>query len=327
MKKRICVGLPCFNEKDNIMPLYEELVAEFENHLPEYDYILQFIDNCSTDGTQLKIEELCKKTKKVRAIFNGKNFGPDRSASYNFCQMSDADCVILMTTDFQTPVEMISEFVHEWEKGALIVAGIKKKAKENKVMYAIRKLYYSLIQKFSDIEQIEQFTGFGLYDKKFVDFFKNFEDPFLNLRGLVAEYGYDVKLIPFEQPKRRAGKSKSNFYYLFDLAMYNFTTYTKIGLRLATFLGCIISILSFIVAIFYFILKIIYWNNFSLGIAPVIIGVFFLGALQLFFLGLLGEYIMSINTRILCRPRVIEKKRINFEHNTVGESDESEEGL
>lgn len=314
-KKRICVGLPCYNEKDNIIPLYEELVHEFVNNLPEYDYILQFIDNCSTDGTQLIIEELCKKDKHVRAIFNGKNFGPDRSASYNFCQMDDADCAILMTTDFQTPVSMIPEFVHEWEKGALIVAGVKKKAKENKVMYAIRSIYYLLIQKFSEIEQIEQFTGFGLYDKKFVSFFKTFDEPFLNLRGLVAEYGYDVKLIPFEQPARRAGKSKSNFYYLFDLAMYNFTSYTKIGLRLATFIGGVVSFISMVIAVCYLVYKVIHWNDFSVGMAPVVIGVFFFGALQLLFLGLLGEYIMSVNTRMLKRPRVIEKKRINFEEN------------
>lgn len=313
-KKRICVGLPCYNEKDNIEPLYKELVNEFENNLPEYDYILQFIDNCSTDGTQKIIENLCSRTKKVRAIFNGKNFGPDRSASYNFCQMDDADCVILMTTDFQTPVSMISEFVHEWENGSLIVAGVKKASKENKVMFAVRSLYYSLIQKFSEVEQIEQFTGFGLYDKKFVKFFKTFEEPFLNLRGLVAEYGYSVKLIPFEQPARRAGKSKSNLYYLFDLAMYNFTSYTKAGLRLATFLGGIISAFSFIVAIIYLIYKINHWNEFSVGIAPVIIGVFFFGALQLFFLGLLGEYVISINTKINKKPRVIERKRINFEN-------------
>lgn len=312
-RKRICVGLPCYNEKDNIECLYKEIVKEFESNLPEYDFIMQFIDNCSTDGTQLIIEELCEKDKRVRAIFNGKNFGPDRSASHNLCQMGDADCAILMTTDFQTPVSMITKFVREWENGALIVAGIKKKAKENKLMYGIRSLYYLLIQKCSDIEQIEQFTGFGLYDKKFVNFFKNFDEPFLNLRGLVAEFGYNVKMIPFEQPARRAGRSKSNFYYLFDLAMYNFTSYTKIGLRLATFLGGTISILSLIVAIVYLIFKILYWNDFSAGIAPVVFGVFFFGALQLFFLGLLGEYIMSINTRMLKRPRVIERKRINFE--------------
>ena len=312
-RKKICVGLPCYNEKENIEPLYEELVHEFETNLPEYDYVLQFIDNCSTDGTQDIIENLCRKTKKVRAIFNGRNFGPDRSASYNFCQMDDADCVILMTTDFQTPVSMIPQFVHEWEKGALIVAGVKKTARENKLMYAVRSLYYSLLQKYSSITQIEQFTGFGLYDKKFVQFFKTFDDPFLNLRGLVAEYGYDLKLIPFEQPARRAGKSKSNFYYLFDLAMYNFTAYTKVGLRFATFSGAIISLLSFIVAIVYFVYKLTHWNAFSIGIAPVIIGVFFFGALQLFFLGLLGEYIMAVNTKITKNPRVIERKRLNFE--------------
>lgn len=312
-RKRICIGLPCYNEKDNIEPLYQELIHEFKTNLPEYDYRLQFIDNCSTDGTQDIIENLCKKDKRVRAIFNGKNFGPDRSASYNFCQMDDADCVILMNTDFQTPVKMISQFVQEWEKGFLIVAGVKKSAKEKKAMYAVRSLYYSLIQKYSDITQIEQFTGFGLYDKRFVEFFKTFDEPFLNLRGLVAEYGYDIKLIPFEQPTRRAGKSKSNFYYLFDLAMYNFTSYTKIGLRLATFSGAFISACSVIVAIIYFVYKLTHWDAFSVGVAPAIIGVFFFGALQLFFLGLLGEYIMAVNTKITKRPRVIERRRINFD--------------
>lgn len=322
-KRRICVGLPCYNEKENIRPLYQELVHEFETNLPQYDYVLQFIDNCSTDGTQEVIEELCRENRHVRAIFNGKNFGPDRSASYNFSQMKDADCAVLMTTDFQTPVSMISEFVKEWENGALIVAGIKKKSKENKLMYGIRALYYNLIQKYSEIEQIEQFTGFGLYDKKFIDFFNTFDEPFLNLRGLVAEYGYNVKLIPFEQPKRRFGKSKSNFYYLFDLAMYNFTSYTKVGLRIATLLGLIFSCISMVIAIVYFVYKIIYWNEFSIGIAPLVIGVFFIGALQLLFLGLLGEYIMSINTRLLNRPRVIEKKRLNFENEPLSNEEKT----
>lgn len=311
-RKKICVGLPCYNEKDNIEPLYEELVDEFESNLPGYDFILQFIDNCSTDGTQLIIEKICNKDRRVRAIFNGKNFGPDRSASHNFCEMDDADCVILMATDFQTPAYMIPIFVHEWEQGALIVAGIKENAKENKLMYTFRSFYYSLIQKYSEIEQIEHFTGFGLYDKIFVDFFRKFDDPFLNLRGLVAEYGYAMKYIPFEQPERKKGKSKNNFYYLFDFAMYNFTSYTKI-LRIATFLGGGISIFSFIIAVIYLISKLVYWDEFSVGIAPIIISVFFFGSLQLFFIGLLGEYIMSINSRMLKRPKVIEKKRINFE--------------
>lgn len=180
-------------------------------------------------------------------------------------------------------------------------------------MFAVRSLYYKMIQKFSDVIQIEHFTGFGLYDKKFVDFFRTFEDPFLNLRGLVAEYGYCVKLIPFEQPIRRAGKSKSRFYYLFDLAMYNFTSYTKIGLRLATFLGAVVSAVSLVIAAVYFIYKLMHWNDFSVGVAPLVIGVFFFGALQLFFLGLLGEYIMTINTKVTKRPRVIEEKRLNFD--------------
>jgi len=312
MQKRICIGLPCYNEKDNIQPLYEELVNEFKTNLPQYDYVLQFIDNCSNDGTREIIEKLCEEDKHVRAIFNAKNFGPDRSASHNFCQMGDCDCAILMNTDFQTPVSMISTFVKEWEQGALIVAAIKKSSKENALMYKVRSFYYKMIQKFSNIEQIEHFTGFGLYDKTFVQFFSQIDEPIINLRGLVAEYGCNVKFIEFEQPNRKHGKSKSNFYYLFDLAMYNFTSYTKIGLRLSTFIGAFISAISIVIAFVYFILKIIYWYSFSFGMVPLVCGVFFLGALQLMFLGLLGEYIMSINTKIAHRPRVKEEKRLNF---------------
>ena len=313
MSKRICVGLPCYNERDNIEPLYEELKREFETNLPNYDYVFQFIDNCSTDGTRETIEGLCRKDKHVRAIFNAKNFGPDRSASHNFCQMDDCDCAILMSTDFQTPTSLIKDFVSEWEQGAKIVAAIKNSSDENKLMYKIRGLYYNLIQKFSNIEQIEQFTGFGLYDQSFVAFFKDFKEPIINLRGLVAEYGHDVKFLYFDQPTRKHGKSKSNFYYLFDLAMYNFTSYTKIGLRLATFSGLIISVLSLAIAFVYFVLKLLNWNSFSFGVVPIICGVFFLGAMQLIFLGLLGEYIMAINEKMLSRPRVKEEKRINFE--------------
>lgn len=311
-KKIICVGLPCYNERDNIEPLYEALVKEFTDNLPEYEYRLQFIDNCSTDGTRDIIEDICRRDKHVRAIFNAKNFGPDRSASHNLSQM-DGDCAILMATDFQTPVSMITTFVHEWENGAMIVAAIKKKSKENKLMFALRGLYYKIIKKLSSIEQIEQFTGFGLYDKVFLDFFRQFDDQLINLRGLVAEYGYKVKYVEFEQPQRRSGKSKSNFLYLYDLAMYNFVTYTTIGLRLATFIGAIMAFCSVLVAIIYFIYKLTHWNAFSVGMAPLVIGVFFIGAIQLIFLGIMGEYIMAINTKIKKKPRVMEEKRINFD--------------
>ena len=311
-KKVVCVGLPCYNERENIEPLYQALVKEFDENLPEYDYRLQFIDNFSTDGTREIIEKLCDKDKHVRAIFNAKNFGPDRSASHNLCQM-EGDCGILMATDFQTPVSMISTFIHEWEKGALIVAGIKKDSEESRLMLAMRGMYYKIIKRLSSVEQIEQFTGFGLYDKIFLDFFKQFDDPLINLRGLVAEYGYKVKYIEFEQPKRRAGKSKNNFWYLYDLAMYNFVTYTTIGLRIATFLGVIIAGISALVSLLYFIYKLTHWDAFSVGVAPIVMGVFFIGSVQLIFLGILGEYIMSINSQLKKKPRVMEEKRINFD--------------
>lgn len=310
-KKTICVGLPCYNEEDNIEPLYLALVKEFNENLPEYNYLLQFIDNCSTDGTRKIIEKICREDKCARAIFNAKNYGPDRSASHNLCQM-EGDCAILMATDFQTPVNMISRFVHEWENGALIVAGIKKHSKENPIMFAIRGLYYKILNKFSFIEQIEQFTGFGLYDKVFLDFFKTFDDPFINLRGLVAEYGYKIKYIEFVQSRRRSGKSKNNFWYLYDLAMYNFVTYTIMGVRIATFLGILGTGISSAAAIFCLIYKALHWSTFSVGTILIIIGMFFIGAVQLTFLGFLGEYVLSINSKLNKKPRVMEEKRINF---------------
>lgn len=310
--KKISILVPCYNEEENVIPLSEAIVKEMTTSLPQYDYELVFIDNCSKDTTRAKITMLCEQNKKIKAIFNSKNFGQFNSPYYGITQTT-GDCTICMCADFQDPIEMIPKFVTEWEKGYKIVCGIKTTSKENKLVYFLRSIYYKMIKKMSDVEQIEHFTGFGLYDKSFVKVLKELDDPTPFIRGIVAELGPERKEIPYEQPKRRAGKTKNNWYSLYDAAMLSFTSYTKIGLRLATFLGIICSFISIIIALVYLVLKLVYWDSFPAGMAPVLIGVFFLGSLQLFFIGLIGEYILNMNARIMKRPLVIEERRINFE--------------
>lgn len=308
--KKISIVVPCYNEEENVEPISEAIIQQIEK-LQNYTYELILIDNCSTDKTKEKIIQLCEKNKNIKAIFNAKNFGQFNSPYYAMLQTT-GDCTILIAADFQDPVEMIPQFIQEWEAGYKIVIGIKKKSQENKLIYFLRSIYYKLIKKLSDTDQIEHFTGFGLYDKDFIQVLKKLEDPTPFLRGIVAELGYQRKEIPYEQPKRRAGKTHNTFYRLYDAAMLSFTSYTKIGLRLATFLGILIGVLSFIIGLVYLILKLIYWDRFAAGMVPLLIGIFFLGAVQLFFIGLLGEYILAINTRVMKRPLVIEEKRINF---------------
>lgn len=310
--KKISIVIPTFNEEENVRPLTEELVRVLESELKSYDYEILFIDNKSQDKTRYLIAGLAHENRKIKAIFNARNFGQFNSPYYGLLQ-STGDCTILMCADFQDPIPMIVDFVKEWEKGYKIVIGIKKTSKESKVMYFLRSCYYKLIKQLSDVEQIEHFTGFGLYDKDFIEVLRNLKDPSPFLRGIVAELGYDRKELPYEQQKRRAGKTSNNFYKLYDAAMLSFTSYTKIGLRLAMFLGLGISIISVIAGLYYLIMKLIYWERFIAGTAPILIGMFFLGAIQLVFIGLIGEYILSMNTRIMNRPLVVEEKRINFE--------------
>lgn len=321
MKKKISVVIPTYNEEGNVKPLAQAIVNVMENELPEYDYEILFIDNHSKDNTRLFLRQLCGDNKKIKAIFNARNFGQIRSPVYGLKQ-AQGDCVIRMCADFQDPVEMIPKFVREWEKGWKIVIGIKKSSKEKKMMYWIRTLYYKLIRKITDIDHIEHFTGFGLYDKVFVDVVRQLHDPMPYLRGIIAELGFDYKAIPYEQQRRKAGKSKNNFYSLYDYAMIGITSYSKVVLRMATFVGFIVGGISFVAGIVYFILKLLYWDRFSAGVAPLLIGVFFLGSMQLFFIGFLGEYVLSINTRVLDRPLVVEELRLNFEE--LEEENESE---
>ncbi|MEG0648909.1 MAG: glycosyltransferase family 2 protein [Oscillospiraceae bacterium] len=315
-RKKISIMIPCYNEEENARDIYKAVKAEIENTLPQYDWEILFIDNKSSDKTREIISQICAEDKQVKAIFNMKNFGQFNSPYYGITQTS-GDCTITICADFQDPVDMIPQLVAEWENGNKVVCAIKTTSKENGIMYFLRSCYYKLIKKMSDVEQIEHFTGFGLYDKSFVDVLRELKDPTPFLRGIVAEYAPNHKEIPYEQPRRRAGKTHNNWYSLYDAAMLSFTSYTKIGLRMATIAGFIISGMSFLIALAYLVMKLIYWDRFIAGTTPLLIGVFFMGGIQLFFIGLIGEYILNMNTRIINRPLVIEEKRLNFDDKQI----------
>ena len=309
--KKISILIPCYNEEENVVPIANAISEEMGKDLAGYDYEIIFIDNDSKDNTRPLLREICARNPKVKAILNAKNFGQFNSPYYGMLQ-TIGDCTILMCCDFQDPIEMIPQIVTEWEKGAKIVSCIKTASKENSVMRFLRSCYYKMIKKMSSVDQIEHFTGFGLYDKSFIDVLRNLKDPTPFLRGIVAELGFKRVSIEYTQAKRRAGKTHNNFFTLFDAAMLSFTSYTKVGLHLVTFAGLVLSALSILAALVYLVLKLLYWDRFSAGLAPMIIGLFFLNAIELLFIGFVGEYVMSINTRVMNRPLVIEEERINF---------------
>ncbi len=313
--KKISIMIPCYNEVENVELMSQTVINVMEEALPQYDYEILFIDNASTDGTRDIIERICSQNKKIKAIFNVTNFGQFNSPFYGMCQTT-GDCTIPLCCDFQDPVELIPVLVEKWEQGHKIVSGIKTSSKENGIIYFLRTCYYKVIKNMSDVKMIEHFTGFGLYDKTFIALLRQLDDPIPFIRGIVAEYGAGFNMIEveYEQLRRRAGKTKNNFYTLYDAAMLSFTSYTKVGLRLATFLGFGCSAVSFIAALFYTVMKLLHWNSMSLGVAPLIIGVFLIGGIQLFFIGLIGEYVLNINTRVIHRPIVVEEKRINFDN-------------
>ena len=310
--KKISILIPCYNEEENIGPMSEAIADLFQSELKNYDYELIFIDNDSKDRTRELLRGICANNSHIKAIFNAKNFGQFNSPYYGILQTT-GDCTISMVCDFQDPIELIPQYIKEWENGYKIVIGIKTSSKEKPIMYRLRSIYYKVIKKFSDIEQIEHFTGSGLYDRAFVNVLRELKDPTPFLRGIVAELGYKRKEIPYEQPQRRAGKTSNNFMRLYDAAMLSITSYTKIGLRLCTFFGMFVGLCSVLIGLLYLVLKLLWWDSFPAGIAPVLIGMFFLGAVQLFFIGFIGEYILSINQRVMNRPLVIEEERINFE--------------
>jgi glycosyltransferase involved in cell wall biosynthesis len=308
--KRISILTPCYNEEENIEEVYTEIKKVFDN-LANYSYEHIFIDNASQDRTVMILKEIAKKDSNVKLIINTRNFGHIRSGYYGLLQAS-GDAVVLFVADLQDPPSMIVDFIEKWEEGYKIVVAVKKKSEEPFIQAAIKKLYYNLINKLSETELINNFTGFGLYDRKVIDILRDIDDPYPYFRGLVSEIGFEVARIEYIQPVRKRGITKSNFYTLYDLAMLGITNYSKIPLRLAAMLGFTSAFISLIVAIVYFIYKLLFWQSFKVGIAPLVIGVSFISSVQLFFLGFIGEYIGSIHTQVLKRPLVIEKERINF---------------
>jgi len=307
--KVISIVTPCYNEEGNVDELYERVKSSMAGL--EYEYEQIFIDNASTDRTVEKIRELVEQDKRVRAILNTRNFGHIRSPYHGLLQ-ARGDAVIIMASDLQDPPERIPDFIKKWEEGYKSVIGVKTGSQESGLFYLLRTLYYRTLRRLSDVELIEHYTGFGLYDQQVIDILRSLDDPYPYFRGLIADIGYPIARIEFAQPRRRHGLSKNNLYILYDMAMLGVTGYTKIPLRLATMFGFLAAALSFMVGLVYLVYKLLDWQNFSLGLAPVIIGLFFLGSVQLIFLGIVGEYIGAIYTQVMHRPLVIEKERFNF---------------
>lgn len=310
--KKISIVTPCYNEEENVEELYNQVKSQFEKLSDRYVYEHIFIDNASTDNTVAELKKIAVKDKNVKIIMNAMNFGHIRSPYYGLCQAT-GDAAMLMVADLQDPPELIPQFIQQWEDGHKVVIGVKNKSKENPVMYAIRGTFYKVIKAISETRQIENYTGFGLYDQSFIKLLRAVQDPYPYMRGLVAEYGGDLGEVFYTQPKRFAGKTHNNFYTLYDMAMLGFVNHSKVPLRMASILGFISSVVSLLVAIVYFVYKLIYWNQFQLGLAPIVVGFFFFCSVQLFFLGMVGEYVGSILTQVRHRPLVIEKGRINFE--------------
>ena len=310
MKKKISVVSGCFNEEENVEDLYNA-VFTIANKYPEYEWEQILIDNCSTDKTPEVLERLASKDKRFKAIFNIRNFGHIRSPHYAILQ-STGDAVITLASDLQDPPELIEKFIQEWSKGSKVVVAIKQDSDESFLFHLIRTTYYKLVARLSDVDLLKNFNGFGLYDREVIEHIRSFEDPYPYFRGMISELGYPPRRIYYKLEKRKRGFSKNNLYTLYDIGMLGFTNHTKIPLRLAMFVGFAISLLLFICGLGYLIAKLIFWNSFQLGTAPVILGLFFIGAIQLMFLGIIGEYIGAIQTRQLKRPLIVEKRRLNL---------------
>ncbi len=308
--KTITIFTPCYNEEKNIDALYARVCSVIDK-IPNYNFEYVLIDNASTDNTVARLKEIAEHDKRIKVISNVRNFGHIRSPYYGLLQCT-GDAVIAMVADLQDPPEMIPKYIEEWEKGHALVLGIKTQSKENPLMFLVRKIFYSIIKKISSTDQLKNYTGFGLYDQKFLNVVRMIDDPYPYFRGMVMEYGWDIKTLEYTQEKRKKGKSSNNFFTLYDLAMLGFVNHSKLPLRLSAFIGFFSAIISFLVAVGYFIYKLLYWDNFQVGTAPMVIGVFFFSSIQLFFIGIIGEYIGAIHTQVRKRPLVIEKERINF---------------
>ncbi|HZK70398.1 MAG TPA: glycosyltransferase family 2 protein [Clostridia bacterium] len=311
--KKISIVTPCYNEEDNVYNLHTTVKNIFKS-FPQYEYEHIFIDNASVDNTVSILKDLSAQDPNVKIIVNSRNFGHIRSPYYGLLQAT-GDAVISMAADFQEPPALIPQFIKKWEEGFKVVVGIKIKSNENKLLFLIRKMYYSLIRKISDVQLIDNFTGFGLYDRQIIEVLAGLNENYPYFRGLISEIGFERATVEFVQPRRERGITKNNFYTLYDMAMLGITSFSKVPLRLATMAGFTIAGLSLLVALIYFIMKLILWQTFSLGLAPIVIGLFFFSSVQLIFIGIIGEYLGTIYTKVTNRPLVIEKERINFDNN------------
>ncbi len=309
--KLISIITPCYNEEENVENTYRE-VKDLFAALGKYRYEHLFIDNCSSDRTVEILRRLAAEDKNVKVIVNSRNFGHIRSPMHATFQ-AKGDASILVVADLQDPLSLIPVFLEKWEQGAKMVMGVKSRSRESAVMAGIRRFYYSLVSRLAEIELTNNFYGFGLYDRVVIEAMRQMNDPYPYGRGMVSEIGYPTVKVEYTQNRRERGVTKNNFYTLYDMAMLGITSHSKVPLRMATMLGFLVSAVSLLVGLFYLIYKLLYWDRFEVGIAPVVIGIFFVSAVQLFFIGIVGEYIGFIHTQVLHRPLVFEKERINFD--------------
>lgn len=309
--KLISVVTPCYNEQDNVQECARVIKDVFSKY-PDYQYEHIFIDNASTDTTADILRGMAKADQNIKIILNSRNFGHIKSPYHGLLQ-AKGDAVVLFVADMQDPADLLHVFFKKWEEGYKTVVGTKKTSEESSLMFSIRKLYYKTVNSLSNIELIDNFTGFGLYDREVMDHLRKIEDPYPYFRGLVAEIGLGIYKVSYDQPIRARGITKNNFFTLYDIGMLGIISHSLVPLRIATMTGFLISIVSLLAALTYFVLKLVFWNSFSLGLAPVVIGIFFFSSVQLFFVGILGEYLGSVHTYAKKRPLVVEKERINFD--------------
>jgi glycosyltransferase involved in cell wall biosynthesis len=307
----ICVVSGCYNEEGNVAELYERIVKAFAE-LPGYTFDILLIDNASEDRTVEVLREIARKDKRLKVIVNNRNFGPNRSG-YHALLQSWGDAIVAMASDLEDPPELIPQFIRKWEEGYIIVLAQKVGSDESFAFSLIRKTYYRTIAAVSETSLIKDATGFGIYDRSVMENIRLVGDPNPYIRGMLCEIGASIALIPFHKPVRKRGISKNNFYSLYDTAMLGITNHSRVPLRMAAFLGFCLGTFSFLMAVAYLIYKLMFWSSFTLGTAPVVIGIFFFSAVQLFFIGILGEYIGAIYTQVQNRPQVFEKERINFD--------------
>ena len=308
-KKIISIVTPCYNEEENIDELYQRIVEVMAN-LP-YDYEHICIDNASTDSTVKKIKAIAALDKRVKLIVNARNFGHIKSPYYGILQ-SSGDACVLIASDLQDPPEMIVDFINKWEEGYKTVLAVKPESEESSIMFFLRKIYYRFITRISEVPLVQNATGAGLFDRTVINILRDIQDPYPYFRGLLCEIGFTIAMVPFKQPRRQRGITKNNFYTLYDIAMLGITNHSKLPLRLMAMSGFLLSFLSLLVAFIFLIAKIFYWNSFQFGAAPMLIGIFFFGAIQTFFIGVLGEYVASIHTQVRKMPLVVEIERVNF---------------